>query len=113
MMAVLLVFLIETLRTNQDLYEKEVFLESKNQSRGTEKVSLERTILDLGLDKHSTDALARVGIKKVGHLIDKLAEGEDAVLAITGFGQKSLVDAKNKLRGLGFEFPYMEKLPKN
>jgi hypothetical protein len=27
------------------------------------------------------------------------------VLAIEGFGQKSLIDAKKKLRGLGYELP--------
>ena len=29
--------------------------------------------------------------------------------AITGFGQKSLIDAKKKLRALGYEFPEAEK----
>jgi len=51
------------------------------------------------------DALAKAGIKKVGQFLDKLEDGDDAVLAIDGFGQKSLVDVKKKLRALGYELP--------
>ena len=35
----------------------------------------------------------------------KLGEGDDAVLAIEGFGRKSLIDLKKKLRQLGYELP--------
>jgi len=41
--------------------------------------------------------------------MNKFAEGEDALLAITGFGQKSLIDTKKKLRALGYEFVEAEK----
>jgi large subunit ribosomal protein L31 len=61
------------------------------------------------LGKRPTEALAKVGIKKVGQLLNKLAEGEEAALAITGFGQKSLIDAKKKLRAFGYEFAEEEK----
>ena len=78
-------------------------------ARETEKVSPERPVAELELGKRPTDALAKVGIKKVGQLLNKFAEGEEALLAITGFGQKSLIDAKKKLRALGYEFPEAEK----
>jgi large subunit ribosomal protein L31 len=39
----------------------------------------------------------------------KARETEEAVLAIPGFGQKSLIDAKKKLRALGYEFPEAEQ----
>jgi large subunit ribosomal protein L31 len=82
---------------------------SEKKARETERVSPERPVADLDLGKRPTDALAKVGIKKVGQLMNKLAEGEDAVLAITGFGQKSLIDTKKKLRALGYEFSEAEQ----
>jgi large subunit ribosomal protein L31 len=39
----------------------------------------------------------------------KLVEGEAAVLAIEGFGRKSLIDLKKKLRSLGYEIPGSEE----
>ena len=77
--------------------------------RETEKVSPERPVAELELGKRPTDALAKAGIKKVGQLMNKMAEGEEAVLAISGFGQKSLIDTKKKLRALGYEFAEEEK----
>ena len=82
---------------------------AEKKSRETERVSPERPVADLDLGKRPTDALAKAGIKKVGQFMNKLAEGEEAVLAITGFGQKSLIDAKKKLRALGYEFAETEK----
>ena len=35
----------------------------------------------------------------------KLGEGDEAILAIAGFGQSSLTAAKKKLRALGYELP--------
>ncbi len=81
---------------------------AEKKARETEKVSPERPVADLELGKRPTEALAKAGIKKVGQFMNKLAEGEEAVLAITGFGQKSLIDAKKKLRALGYEFPEAE-----
>lgn len=82
---------------------------TEKKSRETAKVSPERPVAELELGKRPTEALAKVGIKKVGQFMNKLAEGEDAVLAITGFGQKSLIDAKKKLRALGYEFAKEER----
>ncbi|MBN1452165.1 MAG: 50S ribosomal protein L31 [Anaerolineales bacterium] len=82
---------------------------TEKKARETEKVSPERPVADLELGKRPTDALAKAGIKKVGQLMNKFAEGEEALLAITGFGQKSLIDAKKKLRALGYEFVEAEK----
>ena len=82
---------------------------AEKKARETEHISPERPVAELELGKRPTDALAKVGIKKVGQFMNKFAEGEDAVLAISGFGQKSLIDAKKKLRALGYEFPKSEK----
>jgi large subunit ribosomal protein L31 len=82
---------------------------AEKKARESAKVSPERPIADLELGKRPTDALAKAGIKKVGQLMNKMAEGEEAVLAISGFGQKSLIDTKKKLRALGYEFAEEEK----
>ena len=82
---------------------------AEKKARETEHISPERPVADLELGKRPTDALAKAGIKKVGQFMNKFAEGEEAVLAISGFGQKSLIDAKKKLRALGYEFPESEK----
>lgn len=81
---------------------------TEKKTRETERVSPERPVADLDLGKRPTEALAKAGIKKVGQFMNKLAEGEESVLAINGFGQKSLIDAKKKLRALGYEFPETE-----
>jgi large subunit ribosomal protein L31 len=71
--------------------------------KAREAAKLERPISELELSDRATNALIKVGIKNVPQFMAKLAEGEDAILAIEGFGRKSLVDAKKKLKVLGFE----------
>jgi large subunit ribosomal protein L31 len=74
-------------------------------ARETAKVSPDRTIVELALGTRPTEALSKAGITNVGHFLTKLSEGDDAVLAIDGFGRKSLIDLKKKLRQLGYEVP--------
>ena len=69
------------------------------------KGSPERPIADLGLSARALDALKKAGIENVGQFMEKLNGGNDAVLAIAGFGQASLTAAKKKLRALGYELP--------
>jgi large subunit ribosomal protein L31 len=74
-------------------------------TRAESKVSPRRPIAELELSTRPTDALVKAGITEVGHFLAKLAEGEDKVLAIEGFGRKSLIDIKKKLRALGYDLP--------
>ncbi len=69
------------------------------------KGSPDRLIEDLGLATRATEALKAAGILNVGQLLEKLNGGNEAVLAIAGFGQASLTAAKKKLRSLGYEIP--------
>jgi len=69
------------------------------------KGSPERPIADLALPTRATEALKAAGIQNVGQFLDKLSGGNEAVLAIAGFGQASLTAAKKKLRSLGYEIP--------
>jgi large subunit ribosomal protein L31 len=69
------------------------------------KGSPERPIADLGLPTRALESLKKAGIENVGQFMEKLNAGNDAVLAIAGFGQASLTAAKKKLRALGYELP--------
>ncbi|MCP4139422.1 MAG: 50S ribosomal protein L31 [Chloroflexi bacterium] len=72
------------------------------------RVSPTRSIDELELPKRSNDALLKAGITNVGEFMKKYEEGEKAVLAISGFGQKSLIDAKKALRTMGYDLPEAE-----
>lgn len=69
------------------------------------KGSPERLIAELGLPTRATEALKAAGIANVGQFLERLSGGNDAVLAIAGFGQASLTAAKKKLKALGYELP--------
>jgi large subunit ribosomal protein L31 len=69
------------------------------------KGSPERPIAELGLPTRATEALKNAGVENVGQFLERLSGGNDAVLAIAGFGQASLTAAKKKLRSLGYELP--------
>lgn len=80
-------------------------------ARESSRFSPARPIAELELGNRATEALAKAGITKVGQVLDKLGEGETVVLAIDGFGRKSLIDLKKKLRSLGYELPKSETEP--
>ncbi len=69
------------------------------------KGSPERLIEDLGLSTRATGALKAAGITNVGQFLETLGKGNEAILAVEGFGQASLTAAKKKLRSLGYELP--------
>ncbi len=76
-----------------------------NKARQSARTSPERPIAELELGSRPTDALTKAGLIKVGQVIEKLAEGEQALLKVEGFGRKSLIDLKKKLRQLGYNLP--------
>jgi len=78
-------------------------------ARENAKVSPDRPIVEFALGNRPTEALSKAGITNVGQFITKLGEGEDAVLSIEGFGRKSLIDLKKKLRQMGYELPASEE----
>jgi large subunit ribosomal protein L31 len=91
-------------RFYKKLQARQDYVEQKR-SKEDAKVSPERPILELELGTRSVEALAKAGITKVGQVMEKLVEGEAALLAIEGFGRKSLIDLKKKLRQLGYDLP--------
>jgi large subunit ribosomal protein L31 len=74
-------------------------------ARETVRISPTRTVAELGLGNRPTEALANAGLTTVGQIIDKLEGGEAALLEVDGFGRKSLIDLKKRLRQLGYALP--------
>jgi large subunit ribosomal protein L31 len=75
------------------------------EAREAAKVSPERPISELELGKRATDALAKADILKVGQALEMMETGEASLLAIEGFGRKSLADLKKRLRQFGYKLP--------
>jgi len=95
-------------RFYKKLQARKDYVESQ-QAKEDAKLSPKRPIAELELGTRPTSALSKAGIIEVGQLLAKLAEGDAAVLAIDGFGRKSLIDSKKKLRAFGYDVPETEK----
>ena len=91
-------------RFYKKLSARQTYVEGQK-AKETAKKSPERPIADLGLSARATEALMKAGITQVSQFLEKPGEGDAAILAISGFGQKSLIDAKKKLRSFGYEVP--------
>jgi large subunit ribosomal protein L31 len=91
-------------RFYKKLQARQTYVDGKK-ARDDAKTSPDRPITELELGIRPTAALERAGITNVGQILDKLAEGEAGILEIEGFGRKSLIDMKKKLRTLGYELP--------
>lgn len=91
-------------RFYKKLSARQTYVEGQKAKEAAIK-SPERPIGDLGLSARATDALIKAGITQVGQFLAKLGEGDAGLLAISGFGQKSLIDAKKKLRAFGYNLP--------
>ena len=83
----------------------------KEKARKEAKVSPRRSVSELELSARATTALTKAGLKTVGQVLTRLAEGEAALLAVEGFGQKALIDLKKKLRALGYKLPEPAEAP--
>ena len=88
----------------------QTYVETKKAKEDAKK-SPERPMGELGLTTRATEALAKAGITEVSQFLTRLQAGDANVLSIEGFGQKSLIDAKKKLRALGYELPEASNEP--
>ena len=75
------------------------------EAREAAKVSPERPIAELDLGTRATEALARAEITKVGQVLEMMETGEASLLAVEGFGRKSLADLKKRLKQFGYQLP--------
>jgi large subunit ribosomal protein L31 len=62
---------------------------------------LSLAIEEMELQTRAENALKEAGLTTVGDIYERLQEGEDALLAVHGVGQKALIDIKKFLRSEG------------
>ncbi len=78
-----------------------VSLETEEISRLTSEM-IETPIENLDLSVRVFNSLKRTGITTVGEVLELLRKGEDAVLSIRNFGEKSLEELRQKMREKGY-----------
>jgi large subunit ribosomal protein L31 len=91
-------------RFYKKLQARQQFVQEREE-RESARTSMDRSIAELGLEKRSNDALTKAGVTTVGQILDMFALGESTILAIEGFGRKSLADLKKRLRSFGYQLP--------
>ncbi len=91
-------------RFYKKLQARQSFIDEKI-ARETSRISPDRPVTELGLGTRAADVLIKAGITNAGQVLEKLTEGEAALLAVEGFGRKSLIDLKKHLRQLGYNLP--------
>ena len=91
-------------RFYKKLQVRQQYMDDKT-ARESARTSPERPIIELGLGNRATDALVKANITKVGQVMELLEKGETGILAIDGFGRKSLADLKKRLRQFGYVLP--------
>lgn len=75
------------------------------QAREEGKVSLDRPVAELNLGTRVENVLVEAGLATIGDLLERLEGGEQAMLDVSGFGRKSLIDMKKTLRQMGYKIP--------
>lgn len=77
----------------------------EQEAKEEEKVSPDRPVEDLELGTRVDNVLVEAGLNTIGEILERLEGGEQAMLDISGFGRKSLIDLKKKLRQMGYTIP--------
>jgi large subunit ribosomal protein L31 len=91
-------------RFYKKLQARQQYLEER-EAREAARTSLDRPVEELDLGTRPTDLLISSGLTNVGQVLEKMSQGESKLLAIDGFGRKSLADLKKKLRQFGYDLP--------
>ncbi|MEZ4668345.1 MAG: DNA-directed RNA polymerase subunit alpha [Anaerolineae bacterium] len=76
--------------------------EPKLETHGRKPELYDKLIEELDLSVRVFNSLKRTGITTVGDVLDMLARGPDAMLAIRNFGEKSLDELVDKLKEKGY-----------
>ena len=85
--------------------EVPVEVEEELEEEGIPRETYETPIEHLELSVRVFNSLKRTGITSVGEVLEMLERGEEAMLTIRNFGEKSLAELKEKLRAKGFLQP--------
>ena len=91
-------------RFYKKLQVRQEYVESQKAKEEARKAP-PKPITDLELGIRVSGALEKAGIATIAQLMAKLGEGDDAALAIEGFGRKALIDSKKKIRAMGYDLP--------
>jgi len=91
-------------RFYKKLQAREEYVEEEKRKK-EEKTSPDRSVEDLELGTRANSALAEAGIENIGQIIEKLKDGEVALLEVPGIGRKTLIDIKKNLRKFGYKLP--------
>jgi len=75
-------------------------IEEPEETARTEHYDMPIETLDLSV--RVFNSLKRTGITNVGEVLEMLERGQDAMLAIRNFGEKSLTELKDKLKEKGY-----------
>jgi large subunit ribosomal protein L31 len=96
-------------RFYKKLQAREDYMKEK-EDRVADLTSLDILISELEIGKRAIGALENAKIVNVGQVMELLAEGDEKLLAIDGFGRKSLADLKRRLKTRGFTLPDAEAI---
>jgi DNA-directed RNA polymerase subunit alpha len=96
--------LVTHLRLVAGISEEAPLLEAEEieEEEGIPREIYETPIEQLELSVRVFNSLKRTGITSVGEVLEMLERGEDAMLTIRNFGEKSLIELKGRLRLKGF-----------
>lgn len=78
---------------------------SEQAARDAARTSPDTKISELEISSRVVSSLAKAKIETVGEALELLSEGDSEILAIEGFGRKSLAELKRRLKSRGFELP--------
>ena len=96
--------LIEHLRYISGITEEMLMVVPEVEETGSHLTSeaAETPIENLDLSVRVFNSLKRTGITTVGNVLELLEKGEDAVMSIRNFGEKSLDELRDKMKEKGF-----------
>lgn len=96
--------LIEHLRHLAGVSEETLYAVVEVESTGSRLTSemIETPIENLDLSVRVFNSLKRTGITTVGEVIELLEKGDEAVMSIRNFGEKSLDELRQKMREKGY-----------
>lgn len=81
--------------------QKREVMRSSTEKKEEQRVPTNLAVDSMALGTRATNALLEAGIVTVGDVMGLLQQGEEALLAIPGVGQKALIDVKRFLRAEG------------
>jgi DNA-directed RNA polymerase subunit alpha len=96
--------MIDHLRLISGISEETILLTSEKEISGSRLTSeaAETPIENLDLSVRVFNSLKRTGITTVGDVLELLEKGNEAVMSIRNFGEKSLDELRQKMQEKGF-----------